>query len=345
MRLKGADSRTRTRTTNNNRRRRGAARRSFGSRSGGLSGRTTFTYGRPGNKFMRGLKRLLAPRYINSVSQTALSVSLSHQNAVVPFVMSNGHPDPEFADSRYLFSSEDLAWIWDGAIPEMQQSTAQALTNLTARMIIDRATTRYTMKNHTTIPIQVWIYDCVARRDDRENRDEERDVQLDTDPLTTWNTGLADEEINANIPNQGSGDYTFPGITPFRSQRFCQWWHVRGVKKLTIDAGAHHIHTVKWRGPRVFNMALMRDLNLMRKTTYACLVVAKGGMVRDTSTPFRIGYGSAELDIITETQYKYQVAVSNRTAWQYYSNLPSSMTVQGTITEDYNVEAVNSTVV
>lgn len=321
-------------------------RGSFGSRGGSSGHSSRFSYGRGGRKFLKGIRRLLAPRYINSVSQTALSVSLSEQNAVVPFVMVNGNGDPAEADSRYLFSSEDLRWIYDNAILETQQSGSQGLSELTARIIMDKATTRYTLKNHTTIPIQVWLYDCVARRDDRENRDEERDASLDTDPITLWNTGLLQETVaSPGYPNAGPGNLEFPGVTPFRSQRFCEWWHVRKVKKITIDAGAHHIHTVNWRGPRVFKRSLMQDLNLMRKTTYALLVVAKGGLVRDTSTPFRIGYGTAELDIITETSYKFQVAVSNRTSYQYFSNLPTAMTAQGTVTEDYNVTTVNDTVV
>lgn len=89
----------------------------------------------------------------------------------------------------------------------------------------------------------------------------------------------------------------------------------------------------------------MGDLNLLRKTTYACLLVCKGPLVRDTSTPFRMSIGSAEIDVIAETTYKYQTAVSARTGYNYYTDLAQSMTVQAAVTKDYNIVTANDTVV
>lgn len=338
-----AGSRTRTRTVT---RRRRSPRGGGGSHAGSSS---TFVFGRRGQRFLKGLTRVLGPRYISSVSQSFVYVPVSGQAAHVPDVMNNTVADGNMNHSKYLFSSEDMAWILDGAYVEMRQAgTALGNAFYNARVIVQNARVRYTMKNHTTIDLTVWVYDLVARKDAKEDKSADRDPRKDLDPITTWRTGLEDITIVGNVPNAGApigGAHEMPGMTPFKSERFTANWHVRRVKKFELAPGAQHIHTVRWRGPRIFKMADWNDLDMKRKTTYACMLVAKGSMVRDTSTPFRVGYGSGELDVITETMYKYQAAIANRAAYQFYSNLPLAMTAQGTVSEDYNLVTVNDTVV
>lgn len=312
---------------------------------------STFSFGKKGSKFLRGIKRILAPRYIQTTVQSTFNAALGRQGTFVPRLMGNKSPNTDLITSDYLFSQEDFDWIRAGALADISSPASAGLSSAAMRLIVDSVQTRLTLKNQTTFPVELWIYDLVARRDDRENRDLDRDTLQDTDPLNTWEQGLRQETVTGGVPN-GTNVGTFanpqrelPGITPFKSERFCHWWHARRVRRINLQPGDHHIHTVKWHGPRVFNMALMGDLNLLRKTTYACLLVLKGPLVRDTSTPFRMSIGSAEIDCIAETSYKYQCAVSARTGYNYYTDLAEAMTVQAAVSTDYNIVTANDTVV
>lgn len=165
----------------------------------------------------------------------------------------------------------------------------------TRKYMVQSVVAESVLKNDTTIPITIWIYDVTPRRD----------IQTGSgvSPIADWQAGLLEEQI---VPAGATGTNisVVLGSTPFQSRQFTTRWKVKNVTKLTIDGGSEHRHTqvLKFGGLFDPNRVNETDTFYSKGVTHLTMIVMKGGIIRDSVSPFAVSTSQAALDIVTTTR-------------------------------------------
>nr|WMC00977.1 capsid protein [Cressdnavirus D_HF4_1386] len=325
--------RQKTQPSRSFRSKRAAPRRRAGNSQRSSAGQSGLTRSfRKRSSFMKGFKKVLAPQYLNTVTQSQVRANVSRQGVTLfqAYTGSTGVSTPylmqgtvDLADCQEILASTEPTAATQGSLNNF--------TGRTRRMQLMHCKAKYTIKNQTNVPVEMWLYDCVLRRDSTGT------IQ---GPDTDWVNGLADEAVSiSGVTNANAQQGLLPGQRPFESQLFCQRWKVSKVTKFVLDPGREHIHYVTIKPSGLLNNELLRSYNGLRGLTTTVMPVVKGGLVQDTTTPFNITYGPAEVDCITEVQYKFTALEKSRSAYTQYSSLPNALTNLGTILPDTDAVA------
>lgn len=278
------------------------------------------------SKFMKGLKKILAPQILQSVVQTRVTSNLSRQGIQLLTTYSG-----QSGASPYLLGASDMADMQlvlgsTEALPA-QQGSANNTTPTTRRMMIQNARAKYTMKNMTNSPIEVTLYDVSARRDG---------INSTFSPVVAWENGLVDQTVAVGGTNANNQVELLPGAKPFQSQLFCQLWKVKRVTNFVLHPGSEHIHTISISPGGVFNNEFTRNYALYKGLSTACMAVIKGGIIQDTVSggPFNVSFAAATLDVVCESSYRFTAMERSRTAFTQYNLLPTTLTNPQLIVED-----------
>ncbi|UBJ26226.1 putative capsid protein [Red panda feces-associated circular DNA virus 11] len=277
-------------------------------------------------RWMKGFKKILAPQVLNSIAQTNVTTVVSRQKPqhLLAYYGSTGTTvalcsNSDLTDCQKILGATEPT-------PATQGSAGNTTAN-TRKMMLTRLSAKYRLKNQTSVPITVTLYDCVARRDMQAGG---------LEPVNVWNLGMTEEAVGITGANANANTQLeqFPGATPFQSQLFCQTWKVARKSKFVLHPGSEHNHFITIKpGGLISNDYISRFLYLRGLSTVVMAVV-EGGVIQDTTTPFNISTSSAELDCICETRYSFTAMEKSRTAFTQYSLLPSTVTTEGTILED-----------
>lgn len=278
----------------------------------------------------KGMKRILAPQVLNSTNSgtmltianrqfvTLLRAYVGSQNLSSPYLMAY----QDNLDMQYSLSASEF-------VP-----TGTAATNnyLTRKYMVKSIRAKYTMKNQTTTPIEVTLYDVVARRDST--------VDTNRGPDSLWSFGVSDEAVN--LPGPGGGPAianpsnaqtsSFPGAKPWQSQYFNQYWKVKKTTKFVLHPGSNHIHYITVAPKYPMNYELMKDLAIVRGLTTTLMAVIKGGVAQDSTVTGAVGSSAAELAYTTEIQYQFFAMEKSRTAYTQYNGFTGN--ASRTILED-----------
>lgn len=300
----------------------------------GVGAQTSFTRTFRLNRSLRGFRKILAPRYIMCNTSQRVGALLSRQEPTCPNIVNDGvgitRPSAVgFLDLELMFRNLALAESAPG--PDWEDSLR------TRRLLLHNCKIQYRMKNNTTVPIMVTLYDIISRRDVPINSPD-----AEANPITAWLEGMNDQ----NVPTSGTSNASidFPGATPFQSEQFVNYFVVKRSRKFMLHAGSEHIHHVALTYNKIFSRSLTRFQENMRGLTYYLMIVVQGGVVQDTSTPFGTAYSTAALDIVTEARWKFQAVEKSFTNYQQYTTLPTAVTVQGTVFEDTDTIGASGTV-
>lgn len=267
---------------------------------------------------MRGFKRVLAPQVLNSVCGGFITTAANIQtpNLVNLYTGLSGA-------SKYLMSlgdNADMCTVLQALDPATTVS-GQSSTN-TRRYFVDSVRSKIQLKNQTTVPITVTLYDVSARRDNGTDS---------FDPLLVWSAGLGDQFVNVGTTANIQGNQ-FPGARPFQSQAFCQRWVVKASKTFILHPGATHCHFITIRPKGLLNAELTRLNSYVKGLTTALICVIKGGVAASTAATSLVGESLARLDYVTETQYKFRAMEKSRTAMTQFNTLSGN--ADRTINED-----------
>lgn len=283
----------------------------------------------------KGFKKVGAPCHVTSVSQIKITSGAQRQGAnTLPLFFSNfgGLPNQSFAVPGAVDTER--------MIGSLQQNTSGSAGNNTLRYFIPYIKLKTKMRNMTTGPLDVWIYDLIARRD--QDYIFNQNYLMANSPMIAWSDGLGDEATTGlgTIPV----NYQNAGVTPFQSEKFCQYWHVRKVTKRTLGAGSEHYHSAHLSLNRLHNRAFSAELAAYARESYSCLVVIKAGIYENNLNDAVIVYGVGQLDCVTEYHAMVQTLEKNRTTVANYQNL---FVYEGTleqVTEDTDEVAQEATV-
>lgn len=275
------------------------------------------------SKFLRGYKKVLAPQIIRSIVQTRITAAASVQ-AVANVNAYVGTAGAALVTLVGGADMQDCQLVLQGTEPATQ-NTPQANSGRTRRMLLEYCRAKYRIKNQTNMPVKITLYNCIARRD--------QGAAANASPPTAWTDGLLNEFMplvgNANILSN-----TIPGATPFESQRFCQEWKVGKVTTIMLHPGSEHVHYVTIKPGGLLNNEYLRLYQYYKGLSQILMAVVEGGIVQDTTLPYNITTGSAEVDFLCETEYRFTAMERARSAMTQFSLLPATVTVQGTILQD-----------
>lgn len=283
------------------------------------------------SKFMKGFKKVLAPQILNSVCGGSISTVANRQT---PYIL-NLYTGTTAA-STYLMSASDnndMNQILSGLDPSATIVGPNS-TALTRRYMVESIRCKVQLKNQTTIPITLTLYDCVARRDNATDS---------FNPLVTWNGGILDEVIPVGVTNSNAQGSGFPGAKPFQSQTFCQRWNVKRATTFILHPGATHCHWISIRPAGLLNFEYTRLNSYLKGLTTALMVVVKGGVAASSTNAADIGESVGRVDYTSETQYRFKCLEKSRTALTQFNTLAGL--ADRTINEDQDTIIPNVTTV
>lgn len=286
------------------------------------------------NKFARGFKKLAAPQFLNAVcSGRAVCVSgrqVAH-NCLL-YTGDLGTNVPGLLTGTDMQDMYSILGLYD-PLPGQTVGGATGTGNRTRKMMVRSIKGRVTLKNQTTIPVRVTLYDCVSRRDDQVLRD----------PTVDWANGLQDEqvEIPSGITSQIGQFTTLPGVKPFQSPRFTQFFKVVKSKSFELHAGSSHVHHISIKPGGMFSAERTSVDSQYKGLTYQLMMVIEGGIVQDATAPGSVTLSRGEVAYVSEVNYCFTAFERSRSAWTQYNSLPAVLDANAqTILEDTDIKAV-----
>lgn len=260
---------------------------------GGPTSTSTIMKGHP--KWMKLYKKLAQPLHL------AANAALSHQSVASVAVTGSGRQNVSLLRHWRGNTNELLGSIMfsdiNNALTASVPPPAAASPNQfnTRRFMINSVTTEHRIKNQTTTPVKITLYDIVSRRD--------QDGALNVGPLNDWTAGLANESISLPIApaDTNSLGYTQVGITPFQSKQFTAKWRVKNVNTFMLDAGLEHTHFIKMKIGGMFDHERVIGQDVLRGLTHYTIMVTVGGLVQDGATN-TVSTSSTTIDQVTTTR-------------------------------------------
>lgn len=210
---------------------------------------------------------------------------------------------------------------------------AVTTTNLTRKLIILDIRVKVTLKNMSSIPVDVILYDVVARRD--------RQTSGFSQPINDWANGIALEDVG--VTGSAVANTAISGTRPFQSQLFCQAWKVKKVTRFTLGAGSEHIHYIRARPGYPLSRTYTEAFSVYKGLSTFLMMTVRGGLVHDSLNGTTTGAGA--ISTIAECNLKYTQVLWNRTGYTNWNNLSgTTAATNNTILEDTDAPAVAATV-
>lgn len=323
-RVKTLHSRSKTQTTtkNNGGRRRGPHMDDAASSSITIKGR------RKMNNMLKGFKKVLGPRIVRGSTTTKLATFANQQSSVELNCFATS------SVQTHIGGFYDLREIMDNLLVDEYQGTVSNTTSYkTMKWFISKIRVVHRIRNMTSAPVNLTLYDIVARKDQT----------LAITPSQAWSDGLDETRVTAAFPNTyGSGPVTTGrvGVTPFMSPEFCKLFKVKKVNEFTLHPGVTHKHYVTLYPNKLWNGDESALFSYHSGITTFTLVTIKGDVGQD-STPLvpRVVYTQGTVEVISEYQAKAFMFNKNKSLTTWYDNFDTVVGPIKQIVEDTDVLA------
>ncbi len=180
-----------------------------------------------------------------------------------------------------LMSSTDLDAV----------AAADAKTNdPKEQWVIMGASLNYQVSNRTTLPVNLWVYDCICKQTNSINLE------------TSWSDGLTDDAAGAFWLKSRQF------MAPQQSRKFNQRWKIRSCKKYMLGAGGIMTYVQKWTGPRRVTRTLWENDTNIKGLTCSTLFVIMGTPVNDVGV---VGVGEASVNVTYAGQITFKIPEAN----------------------------------
>lgn len=184
-------------------------------------------------------------------------------------------------------------------------------TNNTAKVYIKSINTSITLRNQTTQPGRVRIYDIVCRRDTPS-------TTLDS-PYECWAKGLTDLSGSTATPNDAFAH-------PNRSDEFRCYWKIARTHDVNLQCGDSYVHTVKIKCNRVLDTTVLDNAvgTSIGGWTHYVLVVHMGSLVNSNQDNNRVTYCSLKLDYIQSITTRFAYFEKNLATYTVNTRVPTT---------------------
>lgn len=210
------------------------------------------------------------------------------------------------AGASFQSADQLMQVIYGPDIAQMSGTFAASTGAFTDKFIVHTAYLESKFTNMDKGNVQITLYDIVNKRD--VNASNSGNL-----PIGSWSAGLS------NMVNAGSTSpaVTNLGVTPFNSPAFCQWYTVKKVTKITLAQGQCHTHRISIKVNRVFNRALLSNMDYLARLTHSLIVVTNGMPLNDQTTKTNISTGATVVDTVSMVRYVYQGITSNISTYAF----------------------------
>lgn len=316
------------RPTRISRRRRGFRVRRYRKRSRGGAhvprddaASTSVTYrGRKRNvKMFKGFKKLFGARTVNSSMGTRVTALAQNQGVSDIRMFYNG-----VTHTNGIGTSFDVREMMKNLqYDEYNPVGINTKMWKTRKFFISKIKVVSRIRNSTTAPVNVILYDIVARRDTNTIND------LAATPSAAWIEGMTQTTAIVSTGGLANG-VTRPGATPFMSPTFTKFYKVRKVNEFTLHAGATHKHYITMYPNKLWSyeelevpsdpVAEYGIIGNVSGISAFCMVVLKGGVSHGTTGDAANDgiYSKAALDIVTDYRATGWALEKNRKVSTYY---------------------------
>lgn len=263
----------------------------------------------------RGLKKMLGTRYIRSSTGNRIQLlNGGSQTVTMLNLFTNGT-----ATTTYAMGFQDTEAMAQNLLADSPVITPGLRT---MRWKIAKLKIESRIKNMTNVPVQIRVYDILARRDD---------TGFSQDPRTAWITGLNEQNTTA-----GTNSIFFPGAEPYESTLFTQRYNVVKRTMFTLGAGSEHVHIIKGSPPWVNDRSITNQYTIMGKRSRFVMIVVEGGVTDNyaSGSDAIVNYSRHAVDVVTEYKVKFYGMEKSRTIYQNFTSLADLAGVENTVTED-----------
>lgn len=275
-------------------------------------------------KMPRGLKRMLGQRFIRSITSTKIVTPTGNVQSVADLNLFTAAAGPPGVATQYAMGFADTEAMIDNLEVD---STNLSFATGAWRFKIDHIRIETRMKNMTNVPVQVRLYDIVARRDDEG---------VPTLPSAAWQLGLAEQNSTLGLVSTN----TLLGAEPYESVQFTQRFKVLKRSQFMLGAGSEHTHVIRGNPPYILDRALTSKYTYIGKRTRFLMAVVEGGITHDSASPTSVNVSKHSVDFVTEYKAKFYSLEKARSVYVAYSNLFAvGAGTEATITEDTDLPA------
>lgn len=193
-------------------------------------------------------------------------------------------------------------WVLDAADLTTMSSVITS-NNQTQRFFVDNVRFNANFTNQDITPCRLTIYDCIARRDMVQALS-----NVVGTPAYAWLTGFTDMSVATP-----STTFAYPGMTPFMSNDFTQYWKVVNVSEVYLLPGNVHNHHYSQIVNKIMNDAVVNYETLnIRNLTYVPMFVVEGSPANNlTSASTTISMSQANLDCVYDYKVSFQALQSS----------------------------------
>lgn len=309
------------------------AKRSFPKRQiiqsslGGLT-MTRFTASRAPTGVAKHIKKVGAPNFVNITYPGTITEAGGFQAI----------------SSWYLSAGNDLRRIWtttQGLYTRSNPSTyaeyaadisGNTKYNASFRIVLESAVSQLNIANTTGTPVNMELYDVVAKRDSGQlptnfngsiltGGGKYGQGTLLLDPVTAWSVGMTNTSLPATgfdaaalVDDLGLASPGNLGATPYQSKLFKDYFKVVRKTNVSLPIGGQHKHYVDLRPNMVFDNDMLQQNNVFKGVSHFTLVVASGvpvvKCVQSAPGPLSQPNGDSttsavSLSVIQQVRYKW----------------------------------------
>lgn len=201
----------------------------------------------------------------------------------------------------YLNAGNDLRRIWASIqsdfVKRNTTSGAEYVTdkdnqtvNPTFRYVLETATSLLNIANTTGTPVNMELYDIVAKRDSPQvptdfggapatGGGKFGQSTLILDPAVAWKVGMANERSTATGFETAAvdlADASNLGATPYQSKLFKDYFKVVRKSNITLPIGGQHKHYVDLKPNAVIDNDMLQQNQVYKGLSFFTLIVVSG---------------------------------------------------------------------
>ena len=198
-------------------------------------------------------------------------------------------------------------------------STAGITNGNTQTMYVRDCETNIQITNQDVANVTFSLYEIQPRRDTTTSS---------ASPITTWSDGLTDEQAG----QFGTIGNLMINTTPFQSKKFCTYFKVKSVKKITLASGQQYLYKHILNVNKKWNMELYTGgIQGLSHETTMFMIVQQGSVENDSTTKTQVSVGPSALDYVCDLKYQVYGFNDSQTRYIFANALPSAFTVGGEI--------------
>jgi len=224
----------------------------------------------------------------------------------------------QFAGNVGTFGDKaDLGRMLQAARTQLGAGTPAAATDADSIYLLD-SSMEYLFMNNSLAPMELDIYDFVCHRD----------TKYSASAMFGFIGGAYTFPISGSI----SINSDLPGTHPMESVAFRKAYMIRNWKRVQLNAGQGHKHTVKNVYNKFVSQAMLgEDPDYFKGFTSGIMIVGKGYPMHSTADSNDAAYAACRVDVAGSGSYNYRWRNPSREHMDYDDIMPVITTANQTL--------------